>query len=338
MIVDAWARRLLCLAVTMAPGFTFADSPRDPLPEKITIATWNIEWFFDNYRGDNQSDLAKQMSAPSREEWQWRLESVAAAIAKMSPTILAMEEVENRDVVYRLCKTLEEKHGLKYRIAFIPGYDFFTEQQVAVIYQSGLVEFSRREQTQEMFDSNEYRNVQKHLFCRFEWGSGAERQSLVLVALHLKATPESADIRQKQTRLIRYWLEPYLDGDTNVVALGDFNTEEFFGKEQPGCEMLQLRKPTTAGPELRDLDEFLPEDRRITHMIGRAFDRILVSQNMLDDDPKGRDIVFKSIANYRELEIQGELDADHRDVYYQIPQNERDLSDHFPLMAEFEVK
>ncbi len=310
----------------------------DELPPRITIGTWNLEWFYDHYRGDNQSDLAKQMSAPSPEEWQWRLETIGQVVAEMNPTILALQEVENRDVVYRLCRHLEERYQLKYRIAFIPGYDFFTEQQVCLIYQSGLVAYTRREQSSEMFASDEYRNVQKHLFADFEWGSGADLQRLKLVNVHFKATPESADIRQRQARLIRHWLEADLAAGVHVVALGDFNSEEFYGREQAGCEMLILRQPTPESTPLHDLTQFLSPERQFTHMIDRAFDRILVSPNLKEDEPERRDLVFTTIRNYREAVIRGEKDLDHRDVYYQIPQAERDVSDHYPLLAEFVVQ
>lgn len=79
-------------------------SAADPKPEKITVATWNLEWFFDNYQGDNRSDLAKKLSAPTRADWDWRLKHTADVIAKLQPTILCLQEVENQQVVYYLRK------------------------------------------------------------------------------------------------------------------------------------------------------------------------------------------------------------------------------------------
>ncbi|HEX5103579.1 MAG TPA: hypothetical protein VFV87_07210, partial [Pirellulaceae bacterium] len=67
----------------------------DPLPEKIVVATWNVEWLFDNYTGDNPNELARSQSAPSREAWDWKLAGVAKVIAEIKPTILALQEVEN---------------------------------------------------------------------------------------------------------------------------------------------------------------------------------------------------------------------------------------------------
>src|SRR6476660_3357088 len=140
----------------------------DPPPEKLIVATWNLEWFFDDHAGDNFSDLAKQQSAPSREEWEWKLAGVAAAIAQIKPTILALQEVENRRVLYYLTRKLKSDYGLDYSVAFIEGDDYVTEQDVAVLAQSGLVGFAFKRQSNEMYDSEQFYNVTKHLFAQFE--------------------------------------------------------------------------------------------------------------------------------------------------------------------------
>ena len=89
---------------------------------------------------------------------------------------------------------------------------------------------------------------------------------------------------------------------------------------------------------MTDLTGTLRPKDRLTHMIDKPFDRILVNQSLLEDDPQRRDFVFDSIRNYRELVIQGDKDVDHRDRYYQIVPDERDVSDHYPLLAEFLLK
>jgi endonuclease/exonuclease/phosphatase family metal-dependent hydrolase len=320
-----------CLAVPPAKA-------NDELPRRLTVATWNVEWFFDDFREDNRSDLAKQMAAPSAEEWQWRVEQVAQVVAAIQPTILALQEFEGRDAAYRLCRELEDKHGIHYRIAFIPGFDFGTEQQVVLLYQSGLVEYSRREQTKEMFDSGVYYNIPKHLFARFEWGTNAERESVLVSTVHFKATPESAVVRQKQARLLRYWLEDDLQKSANVISLGDFNAEQDAKQIPPGSEMALLCRPAANRPQLIDLTAELSADDRLTHLSGKPYDRILVSQSLVEDDPQRPDFIFSSIRNGREFVIRGEKDIDHRDQYYQIDQAERDISDHYPLVAEFLLK
>ncbi len=45
--------------------------------EVISVATWNLEWFYDDFSPDNRTDLGKEKSAPSRADWDWKRRSVA---------------------------------------------------------------------------------------------------------------------------------------------------------------------------------------------------------------------------------------------------------------------
>ncbi len=339
-ISGLWSGILRC--GVLVGCFTSAAAPAwaDEIPEKLVVATWNLEWFFDHDPGDNRSELAKKMTAPSKAEWDWKRQHVAEAIATLRPDILALQEIENKQVLWDLVGELREKHDLSYRIAFIEGTDPFTEQDVALLFRGGLVEFSRREQTGEMWVSKEYYNVQKHILGRFEWGQGAEKESLLVVNVHLRARAQAAKLRAKQTRLLRHWIEEALARGENVMALGDFNTEETYAGTTTDSELGVLRG-LSAEPDvqLTDLHQSIAEEHRVTHMIGKQFDRILVSPAMLVDAPGRRDLVFKKAAVRKDLTVRGARpDADHWNIYYTIDQKERDLSDHYPVVAEFEFR
>jgi endonuclease/exonuclease/phosphatase family metal-dependent hydrolase len=312
----------------------------DPLPKSIRVATWNLEWFYDDHQGDNESDLSKELSAPTAADWQWKVEAAAAGIAKLDATIIALQEVENRKVLRDLTKVLEEQHGQKFRIAFAEGWDVFTEQDVAFLYRSGLVEFSRREQTSEMFASKDFYNLQKHLFARFEWGEGEEKQTLTMLTLHLRAAEQGASIRERQCRLAKAWLSDALARGENVILLGDINTDEEALPPPVGTDVDILSGLSTPTPqdEMVDLHVHLPPAERPTHLNGDSYDRIFVSPSLVADEPGKKDFVFQSIARVRDACVRGAPDTDHRENYWQIPVAERDVSDHYPLVAEFEVK
>lgn len=332
-------RRLLILSTCLLTIFAL-EASADERPESIRVATWNVEWFFDELKEDNKADIAKQNSAPSREEWEWKLNSVARVISELQPTILALQEVENRDVIFRLTKVLEEKYKLKYRYVFIDGYDFGTEQDVAILYQSGLVEFSRREQTQEMFDSKEFYNLSKHLFGKFEWGSGNEKESLLVLTAHFRATPEQEALRKRQGKLAREWIKPLLEQGQNVIVLGDFNSEHTAASPVPDSDlglMCGWNTPETTD-DLVDLHVSLPPELRSTHLLNKEYDRLFVSPSLMADAPDRNDLFFSRIITRRDLVVVGEQDKDHFNVFYQISQKERDLSDHYPVMAEFLFK
>ena len=68
------------------------------------MATWNLEWFFDDYTGDNFL-IWRSSNPPPARAVDMKLAGVAKAIAQIKPTILALQEIENRRVLYHLTKS-----------------------------------------------------------------------------------------------------------------------------------------------------------------------------------------------------------------------------------------
>ena len=315
---------------------------QDNAPDKLVVVTWNVEWMYDDDLSDNRSDLSKEQSAPTKEFWRTKLDSVAAALAATNADIIALQEIEGDQTLIAIAAELRQKHKANYRYAFIPGSDRFTEQDVGLLFRSGLTQYRRHEQTREMFDGNSYYNISKHLVGEFRWKSIAS--PLTVMTVHFRATEEAEDFRIRQARLARYWLKPEIAKGEDVILLGDLNTEHPVG-ENLG-DMLELSGVADVGnekvntsPPLVDLLKFSPTERRTTHLIlPRAFDRILVSQSLIDDGP-GLDWVFKQIEIRSDLVIRGKHDGqEHWDNRLNMPLDELDTSDHFPLVATFELK
>lgn len=170
----------------------------DEKPGTLTIATWNLEWFYDDDTSDNESDVALELSSPSRAEWDWKKQQVATVIAEIKP----------------------------------------------------------------------------------------------------------------------------------------------FGNETPQGEVSIVRGLVTESPEddLQDANERLAEDKRSIHITGRQYDRVFYSRPLGEDDPARSDLVLQDVRVRRDLVVRGEVDADHRDSCYKIPHEERDLSDHYPLVVDFEFR
>ena len=313
-------------------------------PARLVVATWNVEWMYDDDLSDNRSDLSKEQSAPTKEFWRTKLTSVASALAATGADIIALQEIEGDQTLIAIAAELRQKHNLNYRYAFIPGSDRFTEQDVGLLFRSGLTQYRRHEQSREMFDSNNYYNISKHLVGEFSWKSIASR--LTVMTVHMRATAEAEDFRIRQARLARYWLEPQIDKGEDVILLGDFNSEHPVGDNTGDMlELAATANPTANGtghgtpPPLVDLLVFAPAAQRKTHLIlPRAFDRILVSQSLIDDGP-GKDWVFKQLEIRRDLVIRGQQDGqEHWDNRLTMALDELDTSDHFPLVATFELK
>ncbi len=326
-------------ARTAVPPPRTAAPPADNLPKSIRIATWNVEWFFDDLTANNRADLAKQQAAPSRAEYDWKENQIARVIDGMQPDIIALQEVEDREVIFQLTRHLEDQYRVKYRYAFIDGFDFGTEQDVAILYKSGLVEFSRFEPTEAMLESDQYYSIGKHLFGRFVWGEGKETVELLVGTAHFRASPDQEELRIRQARLLHEWVRPRLENGENVILLGDFNTEQVAGTTSAKTDLgvLQGRETREKNDDLTDLNQALPPQMLPTHISGKQFDHMLASQAVIDDE-KGKDLVFSQIVTRPDLVVLGQPDRNHRDNYYRIPREERDVSDHFPVLAEFLIK
>ena len=332
-----------CAAVLWAAA-SAVPARGDEAPETLRVMTWNVEWFFDDFRGDNRSDIAREQSPPDRAAWEWKRDAVAASIAAIEPTIIALQEVEDRNAMFALRDTLREQHQLSYRVAFIDGFDLGTEQDVAILFRSGLVEFSRREQSSEMFASAEFYNLSKHLFGRFEWQTADGRtESLLLLTVHLRARAEAADLRRRQAKLGHRWLAAAVAARENVILLGDMNVESSYGQpsaDDDGIELLAGKGTPSPEDDLRDLHEFLPADRRRTHMIlPRQFDRVLVSPPLLEDAPGRVDLVFKSVRVATEATVRGTpAGPEHWEDRYDGDLAQRDVSDHYPVVVDFDFR
>lgn len=336
-----WPLVLSCVSLALAACLLPSPLRADERPEKLIVATWNLEWFYDNYPGDNYQQLAKDQSAPTRDEWDWKLTGVANAIAQIKPTILCLQEVENQRVLFYLTSKLRKDYGLRYRTAFIEGGDFFTEQDVAILALSGLVGFSRREQSEEMSDSKQFYNIQKQLFAEFEWGPETDRERLTIANVHFRAMPEQTEIRKRQARLLKHWLQDKIAAGENVMIVGDVNTNDVYPTVTADGDLSELLGANSPNPsdDLSDLLATIPQQPQFTHMIGRQFDRILVSPSLRADAPGRTDLVFRSAAIRKDLVVRGKQpDKDHYNIFWTIPQAERDVSDHFPLVAEFDLK
>ncbi|WP_254513237.1 endonuclease/exonuclease/phosphatase family protein [Anatilimnocola floriformis] len=332
-------RRAISFAVVglaLLGSAAFADPP----PEQVVICSWNTEWMFDNYDGDNFSDLAKKMKAPSREDWDWKLAGVEKVVREIKPTILGLQEIENQRVLFYLNQRFKDEAAYKYRIAFIEGTDYFTEQDVGLMALSGLIGFGRREMSKEEFEDKRNMALTKHIFGTFEWGTGADKERVTVCNMHLRARGDATNLRVRQAHLARVWVNELIKKGENVILMGDMNTDEFATETKPDGDigtMIGLDTPEK-DDDLFDTLVELKDPKRHTHLNGQQYDRILLSRSLVEDDPNRKDLSFKSVAIRRDLVIRKEQDKDHMDIFWSIPAEERDTSDHYPLVVTLDYK
>ena len=340
----------------------------DPLSSDVddettfSVMTWNLEWFYDDETGDNYSDLAKQKSAPDRRAWDWHRDGIAAAIAEVRPTVVAVQEAENRRVLWYLARALRRNHGLRYREFDVEGRDHATEQDVGFLVREPAEALSIRRHSlpRRLRDLDRFAAVSKHALLEIEWANAGPADDgnseapdagrrIHLMNLHLRAGRDAAEERARQSRAVRHWIGPLISRGEHVIVLGDLNTSETGDEPSPGSELFVLLGLETSEPDddLVDLHRNLPPGRRQTHLLpGRQFDRILVTPSLLGDDGDvgdggdGPSWRLRSVTVRPDLAIRGRPDTpgEHWDRYWQIPEDERDLSDHYPVIATFSLR
>ncbi|WP_168566100.1 endonuclease/exonuclease/phosphatase family protein [Crateriforma spongiae] len=337
----------LWLACGIAAVLALAGSPSsaDENDAALSVMTWNVEWFYDEYRGDNHSDLSKKQSAPDRDRWEWKRDAVAEAIAEVRPTVVALQEVENRRVLWYLTRALDRNHREKYREYQIDGTDHYTEQDVGLLCHESadVVAVSQFHQSKSMRATERFYNLSKHMLATVEVPVGDTTEHVHILILHLRARAEAEDLRIRQARLAHLWIADRVAAGEHVIVLGDMNTEEDGSQTRPESDVAALCGWDTAtkDDDLIDLHDRLPASGRRTHLLpGKQFDRILVTPSLIEDEPGVPDLVFDEITVRSDVNIRGDLDtqSEHWDGYWSMKDQDRDISDHHPLVATFRVK
>lgn len=313
----------------------------------FSVMTWNLEWFYDDAKKDNYSDLATQKASPSRGDWNWKRDAVAQAIADAKPSVVAVQEIEGQRVLWYLTRALDREHQLEYDEFVVEGNDFFTEQDVGLLARApvDVVSVMRGNVTSLMKKTKRFGSVSKHVAAIVEVPVGNSIQSILVVNVHFRSGEKGADIRKKQAASLNHWIERWqaASGSPHVIVTGDFNTEQRAGAIDPESEMAILLSRSTAetDDDLTDLHESIPANNRQTHLLpGRQFDRILASRSLIEDTPGVADLVFGRVEVRKDLAVQGSPDTptQHWEQYWESSADERDLSDHYPVVAEFVIR
>ncbi len=329
----------LLLSVFLKSRLASAEEP------VFSVMSWNLEWFFDDSKQGNFSDLAKEKSAPTRALWNWRRDAFAASIAEIKPSIVALQEIEGPRVLWYLAHALDRAHALKYEEYAIEGNDRFTEQDVGLLTTepAEVLSLMRGEVTQRMRREGKYGSVPKHLAAIFEVPVDGRTEAILIVNVHLRSGVAGDNVRAKQAASLNRWIPLWQQPDMHLILLGDFNTETKSGNIAANSELAVLisRGTTDTRDDLVDLLDLVPAAQRQTHLLsGKQFDRMLVSRSLVDDEPNRKDLRLRSVTVRPDLCIRGGVDEadEHWNHYWEIETAGRDLSDHYPLIAEFEIR
>jgi exonuclease III len=278
---------LFCLLSVVLSACTTAAKQA---PERITLGTFNMEWF-----GDNSSDDHKPRTVAD--------DVLLAEVLRDTDTdVLAVQEIENPEALKRLLK-------------FLPEYRFVLgstggKQHVGFLYRPPVEIDSVQELTAIAVEEGRTR---AGLLVRCRAGS----IYWLMLAVHLKSTSRadstpalqerSRVFRRLQAAQIRAWADSVLEKtkEQNVVILGDWNDSP--RKKQSALDTLKSALRLT----------FLTSDRMsCAYSALPAIDHIVVSDSLLRHVLPGT----LRIVNFRAMlpDKEAQRVSDHCPVVVQI--------------------
>ncbi|MBN7289195.1 MULTISPECIES: endonuclease/exonuclease/phosphatase family protein [Campylobacter] len=265
------------------------------LAGEISIATYNVENLFDcKNDGSEYTDFRVGSSSWDCAAANEKVSRIKEVILSLDSDIIALEEIENEEILKELAK------GTQYK------YVLFTAQKGAPI---GLGLISKiRPVKSEIFKvpNAKTRNILK---VNFE----LEGKNFSIFVNHFPAYKNGKTEQQKAERTLRAALE----NEKNAVLLGDFNTP--YGSRSLLNDIIRTRSYV-------DLWEFLEAKERYSHAVhGRksAIDHVLLSPSFFENGELS--YVFESFEVFKPAFMKDE------NGYVRSQDGVNLYSDHFPL-------
>jgi len=311
------------LALFCSLAFAVAPARAD----ELTIGFWNVENLFDEFKDEGHRDA----EVLKKQEVFLKLSHRAQVIKDLNADILGLAEVENRDILRRLCDEHLKEQGYRYIVLLDEkdprGID------VAMI--------SKRPFLAQTFDvPGFYRGI---LACRF---TVAGEPFYVLVN-HWKSRRETADNPSAPARLacsekvqeLTEKILPEIEGKpVGTMVIGDLNDDD----DDVSVARLEKAgfKNTFRGTPKEKRWSLPFDDRKNNRVVYNGFDHILVGAPLLAGKPlawvEGSSEVFRPPYMLRKRKI-GDKDYDWPDDDYVRRGGEQHIgyADHFPVRARF---
>lgn len=280
-----------------------APLPDEPSPPHVDsnqfiIATFNVHDFFNAERDTGR----QEEPLVSVEEEQVKTTKLARTISETlsCPTLLAVQEVENRGLLEGLAQQLEPRCGFRYAFVHHESPDVRGIDLALMYYpgriqevESTLRQFCSHIATEVLDSSIDCPTDQDPLFSRppLQVDLLLDGFPYTIIVTHFKSKREgereTEPRRLAQARVVAALVERYLEQDrrTRVVVLGDFNDYEL------SETMATL---TTGASGLKNVTAQVPLQQRFTYNfsgVSQLLDAILVSPALVPE------VSFSTIAH-----------------------------------------
>ncbi len=261
---------LLCVALAAPAGAS----------EPLRILTQNMNRLFDDVDDGNRETVLATQRFERR---------VATAAERLGgyfglPHVIALQEVENLNVLDRIAAGIEARFAVRYRRVLLPGHDV-SGINLGYLVRAGIevrrVEQLFRDATLDLDGSPLFSRPPLYLdACRLD-------DCLTLVNVHLRSMrgiddpKDGARVRRKrllQAEMLAAWTDRRQRQASSLLLLGDFNAlrpsdahVDVVGivRGDPDDSRPRLRGRDLVEPDLVDLTESIPAGRRYSYIFRR---------------------------------------------------------------------
>ena len=264
--------------------------------ESLIILSQNMNRLFDDIDDGNREKIL------SRTEFRRRVVQAVRKFAEnySMPQIIALQEVENLNVLQQIAARIREQHEIDYQLVLLPGQDP-SGINLGFMVQSGIVIRNR----QQLFRDRKLPFDGSHLFSRPPLHLEVCYQSrcLSLLNLHLRSmrgidSPDKGERvarkRLRQAEMIAVWINRYqqIEADTALLVLGDFNAltpadqrVDVAGiiRGNPDNTRARLKSRDLLDPDLIDLTRQIPAPQRYSYIFRQKrqqLDYMFASQSL----------------------------------------------------------
>ena len=289
------------------------------------VATYNVENLFDLTRDGHEYEeyIPNNKHQWNEQNFQKKIINIAKVIKDLDADIIALEEIENENVLKKLNLALGEK---AYPYLFYPLKKERSSVESALLSRFPIT-------------SKESLMIKDHARGIHRISIKVEQKILVLYLNHWPSGKEKIEERMVYATALNSLLKKHTDDE--YIILGDLNSPYKIAKDDWGMALVDVLKAGDKGFFHYNLWYELAENERYSHVFGKkrgTLDHIVISKML--SDHKGIDYKPSSFSVFQQSYM---LDEKGTPLRWQITDKGRGehlgvgFSDHLPISAIFQT-
>lgn len=292
---------------------------------EFKVATYNLENLFD---GQKQGNEYQEYTPGNKHGWneamvEKKIANLARVIEDIDADIIALVEVENKEILQRLNFALKNKRY---------PYLFYPVKKSHISIETALLSRYPIEKTESITIKDQPRGIHKVTVT-------IEGKPLDVYINHWPAHREKEQERLMYATHLRNALRQ--EGSREFLLMGDFNSPLQILKDDWGLAFNRVLKSNDKEEGLSNLWYELPEQKRYSHSYGKnrsALDHIVIAKTLHD----GKGIEYKK-GSFQAFVKPYMLNDEGLPKRWQITDRGRGkhvgdgFSDHLPITATFHI-